>query len=280
MFHPGDPHSTAVGVEFETPENVRIRYPLAGPGTRFLAWLLDQLLVFVLSAVICFGLLIAGIASGTLESALEGFQPEDLERGGGPQTTMYFVGAMLLVITFGSFVYYFFSELLLRGQTIGKRVLGLRVVKANGFSLDPLSLLVRNVFRFVDHLPPLWSIPVLSVRTQRPGDMAAGTLVVRERTPELSPLRQELADRSPLESRYRFDAAMLARLRAIDIYFVEELLDRWEDLPRRQLQRLLNRALRPLCRRLAVDPPPTPEIYEFFEDLLAAEYRRRSLTVV
>lgn len=280
MFDPGDLQSAAVGVEFETPENVRIRYPLAGPGTRFLAWLLDQLLVFVLTAVVSIGLLIAGIASGTLESALEGFRPEDFEHGGGPQTTMYFIGAMLLVMTFGSFVYYFFSELVLRGQTIGKRVLGVRVVKANGFSLDPLSLLIRNVFRFIDHLPPLWSVPVLSTRTQRPGDMAAGTLVVRERTPPLSPLRQELADRSPLESRYRFDSAMLARLRSVDIYFVEELLDRWDDLPRRQLQRLLNRALHPLCRRLSVEPPPTSDTYEFLEDLLAAEYRRRSHAIV
>ena len=265
-------------VAFETPENVRIRYPLAGPGTRFLSWLLDQVLVFVLTMLVCIALLIAGIASGTLESAFEGFQPGDLERG-GPQTTMYFVGAMLLVITFGSFVYYFFSELLLRGQTIGKRLLGLRVVKANGFSLDPLSLFIRNVFRFVDHLPPVWAVPVLSARTQRPGDMAAGTVVVLERTTELSPLRQELAQRPPLEARHQFTSAALARLRPIDTRFVEELLDRWDELPRRQLQRLLTRSLGPLCRRLSVDPPSAAEAIPFLEDLLVAEYGRRSHAV-
>lgn len=265
-------------VAFETPENVQIRYPIAGAGTRFLAWLLDQVLVFVLSACLCLGLLIAAAASGAAESLFEGFGPKDIEQN-PPQFAMYFVGAMLLVLAFGSFVYYFGSELLMRGQTLGKRILGLRVVKANGFALDPLSLLIRNAFRFVDHFPPLWTVAVLSVRTQRAGDMAAGTLVVQERAAELSPLRSELADRDPLHTRYRFDASLLARLRPIDVRFVEELLDRWNDIPRRQLRRILDRALQPLCGRLLVEQPPAADMLQFLEDLLSAEYRRRGRSI-
>jgi uncharacterized RDD family membrane protein YckC len=265
-------------IEFETPENVRIRYPVAGAGTRFLAWLLDQVIVIVGCAVLVIGLLIVGAASGALEGAFEGVTPENIENN-PPQFVMYFFGAALLVMAFGSFVYYFTCELLMRGQTIGKRTLSLRVVKANGFALDPLSLFIRNAFRAIDHIAIFWPIPILSARTQRPGDMAAGTLVVSERQEPLSPVRQELADRDTLEARYRFDAPMLARLRPVDVEFVESLVDHWDDLPRRQLQRLLERSVQPLCRRLMMTPPAANEVLVFFEDLLAAEYRRRGHSV-
>ena len=162
-------HSPAGGsIEFETPENVRIRYPLAGPGTRFLAWLLDWLISIVLTIVIAIVLVVLAGVSGTLESQLRDLQPDQLEAQ-GPQFAQYFLGIMLIVFTFGSFWYFFLSEWLMRGQTIGKRVLGLRVVKADGFSLDSTGLLLRNIFRFVDHAPPLWVIPVLSAQHAAPG---------------------------------------------------------------------------------------------------------------
>lgn len=275
MPAPGSLHlPPGSSIEFETPENVRIHYPLAGPGTRFLAWLLDWLLTVVLTVLVAISLIIAAGVSGALESQLRDLSPDQIDEN-GPQFALYFVGIMVVMLTFGSFCYYFLSEFLMRGQTIGKRVLGLRVVKANGFALDSLSLLLRNIFRFVDHLPPLWVIPVLSSRTQRTGDMVAGTLVVRERSLPYSFVREQLAERSPLDSRYRFDSAMLARLRPIDLHFIEELLDRWDQLPARQLRRLIGRSLTPLCQRLAVELPPTTEVELFLEELLIAEYHRR-----
>jgi uncharacterized RDD family membrane protein YckC len=263
---------------FETPENVRVRYPLAGPGTRFLAWLIDQVLVVVLCTVLCVALLAAGIASGTLAAYFDRLQAADLQQR-APQVTMYFVGAMLLVVGFGSFAYYFTSELLGHGRTVGKRLFGLRVVKADGFSLDPLSLFIRNALRTIDHFAIVWPIPLLSARTQRPGDMAAGTLVVLERPIRLSPLRSELAGRTPLESRFRFDSRQLSRLRAVDVAFIEQFLERWAELPRRQWTRLAGQTLPPLSRRLRVTPPATNEARVFFEDLLAAEYARRRRSV-
>lgn len=275
MPAPGSLHQPAgSSIEFETPENVRIQYPLAGPGTRFLAWLLDWLLTVVLTVLVAIALLVAAGVSGALESQLRDLRADQMDEN-GPQFALYFVGIMVVMLTFGSFCYYFLSEFLMRGQTIGKRVLGLRVVKANGFALDSLSLLLRNIFRFVDHLPPLWVIPVLSARTQRMGDMVAGTLVVRERSVPYSFVLEQLSDRLPLDSRYQFDVGMLARLRPIDLHFIEELLDRWDELPARQLRRLIGRTLTPLCQRLAIEPPPPADIELFLEELLIAEYHRR-----
>jgi uncharacterized RDD family membrane protein YckC len=53
-------------------------------------------------------------------------------------------------------------------------------VKADGFALDPMGVLIRTIFRLVDQIPFLWIVPVVSSRQQRFGDMAARTLVVAE----------------------------------------------------------------------------------------------------
>jgi uncharacterized RDD family membrane protein YckC len=264
-------------VHFETPENVRIGYPLAGAGTRFLAWLLDQIVVWLGTLSICFALLLAGVAAGAVEGAFSGFDPKHPDKL--RQSTLYFIGVMLLAINFGGFLYFFACEFTLRGETIGKRLLGLRVVKANGFSLDPLSLFLRNIVRFVDHLPPLWIVPVLSRRTQRTGDMAAGTLVVSEHVDRIRLVRRELAGRNELDARFRFDGARLARLRPVDVEFVERLVDRWDEVPRSQLRRLLDRTIPPLAVRLGCAEPPPGDLLPFLEDLLAAEYRRRARSV-
>jgi uncharacterized RDD family membrane protein YckC len=276
MHYPGQRHwSSDAGVHFETPENVLIRYPVAGAGTRFLAFLVDWLLVLVAKLVILVVLLIVATSAGSLE-AKAGL----LDGEAGAQTSLYFYGLFAIIWTFGTFAYSFLCERFLDGQTLGKRVIGLRVVKANGFSLDASSLLIRNLFRVVDHLPFLWPVLILSERTQRAGDMAAGTIVVLSRVEELSAARRELAGRDAIDCRYRFDLAMLERLRSVDVRFVEELLDRWDSLSPRRLNGLINRTVPPLCRRLRTDLPPKAEVLRFLEDLIAAEYRRRSRSVV
>jgi hypothetical protein len=79
-----------------------------------------------------------------------------------------------------------------------------------------------------------------------------------------------------VDARYRFDHAALGRLRPVDFEAVEKLLDRWDEVPDRQLESLLQTMLGPLTRRLRVDPPVGVERLRFLEDLLAAEYRRQA----
>lgn len=183
------------------------------------------------------------------------------------------VGLIMLVWGLGSFIYFGASELFLRGQTLGKRMLQIRVVKADGFALDAASILVRNVFRVVDHVPLLWIVPVLSQRGQRLGDMVAGTVVVLDGKNELSPVRTELAERSALESEFRFGASALTRLTENDLHAVEKLLERWSTLSEEQQEQLLGTMLPPLCRKLHMEIPERG--VQFLEDLLAAELRRQ-----
>jgi uncharacterized RDD family membrane protein YckC len=93
-------------------------------------------------------------------------------------------GAIVTVAYFAFSMFYGAAcEWFWRGQTVGKRLLGLRVVEASGLRLEPSQIVVRNVLRLVDMLPAFYLLGgiacVLSQRRQRLGDIVAGTVVIR-----------------------------------------------------------------------------------------------------
>lgn len=271
-------------IHFETPENVQISYRAGGLGHRFIAWLIDQVIVGFGTAVLVVVLFVVFAATGALADSLQSLEDRldaaQRDQRASEELIQYALGVSILVMSFSSIVYYGAFELFLRGQTPGKRWLGLRVVKADGFALDPASVFVRNFFRPIDHLSVLWIVPVLSSRGQRFGDMAAGTVVVFDRAAPLSRVRQELAGRSAAEARFRFDHAALARLEPTDFEALEQLLDRWDEIPQTQLEALLDRLIGPLARRLKSETPSEPDRLQFLEDLMASEFRRQSRNLV
>jgi len=141
-----------------TPDGLTVEVRLAGLGSRFASELLDTLFK-VIAILALFGL-----------TFLTGF-------GGA----IFAIGAF--VVYFG---YDIFFETLFDGRTPGKRQQGTRVVRRGGQSITFLASAVRNVLRLVDMLPGFYGVGaaaiLLSKNNQRLGDMAAGTLVVRERT--------------------------------------------------------------------------------------------------
>ena len=143
-----------------TPEGVLFSQLLAGPVTRFLAWLVD--LMCILGLVMAMGFLI-GLA--------ELISPNLAAAAG---TLGYFV------ISIG---YGIACEWHWRGQTIGKRFFRLRVVDAEGLRLQFNQIVTRNLLRFVDSLPLFYFVGGLicwfSPRCQRLGDIAANTVVIR-----------------------------------------------------------------------------------------------------
>ena len=111
-------------IQFETPENICISYELAGPGTRFVAWFMDTILIGLIVLALFFVMLIAGASFDVVRRNLS-------DREGHP--FFYFIGVYYIAYSFGNLLYFGSSELLLRGQTIGKRSVHIRVVKADGF---------------------------------------------------------------------------------------------------------------------------------------------------
>lgn len=257
-------------LQFETPENVSIQYAPAGLGTRYVAWFIDQILSTILTFAILVLLACTGVSFASLERLFDG-----IEEGGNEQAVMIVIGLMSLIWGLGSFVYFGVCEFFLRGQTPGKRMSRIRVVKTDGFALDAASIFVRNVFRVLDHLPPLWLVPLLSAKSQRPGDMVAGTVVVSDQQIDVSNVRSELSERSALESEFRFEAGGLKRLTETDLRAVQTLLERWHDLPETQRDTLSSTIVASLVAKLKTEPPESGRHRRFLEDLLAAELRRQ-----
>ncbi len=268
-------------VAFETPENIQVAYQPAGLGTRFVAWFVDTIIMTAAGFVLFFILMCSGvITDSVIRDIVEpgrqtARRPVGQPPGETPEVVLYFVGLFFLVSGVGGFVYYGASELFSRGQTIGKRLSGIRVVRVDGFALDPGGILVRNLFRVIDHQPPLWLVPLLSKRSQRLGDMVAGPVVVFDKPESIGNLRLSLAQRPSGVAQFAFDATTLKRARPQDFDAVERILERWDGLTGDQQQQFLGQIVPPLAARLKTDLPPTDQRLQFLHDLLAAEYKRQ-----
>ena len=147
-----------------TPERVTFDYPLAGPGSRFLAQLIDfpiQIALIVVAGLGAFAL--AQLTHDTQLAVLSGL-------------------VLAFFIVWG---YFLISEVAWSGKTVGKYAIGLRVVGDQGEPLRFSQAAIRNLVRIVDFLPLLYGIGILILfvngRGKRLGDLAAGTVVVRER---------------------------------------------------------------------------------------------------
>jgi len=164
----GGPRMTAsksFQLAIETPEGVTFSFELATPVTRSLAWMIDT----------AAAMLVAYWASRLAD--LTGALNPDWASALG--LLLYFVI---------SIAYCIILEWRWSGQTIGKRLLGLRVIDEQGLRLRLPQVVIRNIMRLIDAPPPLLyligGIAALSSRKgQRLGDMAANTVVIRERKP-------------------------------------------------------------------------------------------------
>jgi uncharacterized RDD family membrane protein YckC len=261
-------------IHFETPENVQVSYPVAGLGTRFVAYIIDSILLWIILIIVIIVAIIGGLASDKMLQDLA----RTMQKGGAGQAAefpMYVVGLGILIFGLGSFFYYGLSEFFMAGQTIGKRQVSLRVVKVDGFSLDASSIFMRNLFRIVDHIPVLWVVPALSKKSQRLGDMVAGTIIVKEEAAKVSSLRERLLERPAAEALFYFTAVHLGRARPQDFEAVEKLIERWFELNEVMREKLLHSMCEPLAKRLQMEVPDPDKRLRFLEELLAAEYRRQ-----
>jgi uncharacterized RDD family membrane protein YckC len=177
-------------IRIDTPESVDLALEPAGLGSRMLAAVVDGLV----QGVAVFAIIVVAIALGAMADP---FGP------GGDLVVGSVYAILLLLLGLLFFLYKLLLEAFWNGQTLGKRVVGIRVVKANGLPVDFLQVLVRNLMRIVDYLPGyyiLGSIVVLaSHRGQRLGDMVAGTVVVRERRAALPTVPRALSFTPPFD---------------------------------------------------------------------------------
>jgi uncharacterized RDD family membrane protein YckC len=161
----------ATSLTIETPEGVEFSYDLASPVMRALAWMVDAAAIIALS-------------KGT-GKACQWLGKVNQDWATAISVILYFA------ISVG---YGIALEWRWHGQTLGKRVVGLRVVDAQGLRLQLSQVVLRNLLRLVDILPAIYLVGGLacffSRNCQRLGDLAAGTIVARLRTPQAPDLEQ------------------------------------------------------------------------------------------
>lgn len=234
-------------LEVETPEHVVLDYEIAGLGSRALATIIDTMLLAVW--------LLAVLIVVTTQ-----FHP-------GP-----WLGAAMGLVSFASVWGYFtFFEGLRRGQTPGKRRLGIRVVQDTGHAVTFGAAALRNLLRVADFLPPPYLLGALFVglhpRGKRLGDLVAGTVVVRDRPAEAP------AAESPIPAGAEPESAGVPELADEEFRFLREYAERAGTLPDQIRARLAGRLTERLAARFpSRDPDPVRFLAALYRDELA---RRR-----
>lgn len=160
-------------LKIDTPEQIALELPLAGIGSRFLAIAIDTLIQFALyliTGLIFLLLLPEGFSMFT-------FLPKTF----GP--------AMAIFVGFAIYWGYFaIFEIVWKGQTPGKRIAGIRVIKESGRPINAFEAIGRNLMRAVDVMPGIYGVGLvcmmLNKQSRRLGDFVAGTVVVHEKPSE------------------------------------------------------------------------------------------------
>jgi uncharacterized RDD family membrane protein YckC len=233
-------------LSIDTPENVNFGYSLAGLGSRFLAALVDSTLI-VLAQVIILIPTFYFIARS---------EPDD--------RAMTWIVSLLSLLGFVFFWgYYIAFELTWNGQSPGKRMVGIRVIRRDGTPVTLTEVLIRNLVRAVDFLPAFYGIGTVIMfadsLARRLGDMAAGTLVVHDSGPvsleTLTPAKVMPLNAPPEDP--ALSDFPLNRLSNADLQLLEDYLTRRFNLSNRE--EISKQVLRRLYARAGMPEHPLPE---------------------
>lgn len=209
-------------LQIDTPENVVFGYEIVGIGSRFLAALIDTMLIAL-------ALVPINVAAYVMFMRNSGQYETTLVTG-----ILIFIGFVLL------WGYYIFFELSWNGRTPGKKTLNLRVIRQDGMPITVTESIIRNLVRLVDFLPVAYGLGVVAMfidsKSRRLGDLAAGTLVVRDQEEvtleslkkSTTPAVYNLRAPGQIETEARDWPVHL--LTEVDIQLAESFLQRHRDL--------------------------------------------------
>src|SRR5674476_555175 len=181
-------------LKIDTSQNIDIEQPIASIGERIAAALLDML--FIISYLLVLSFIYQGLHSKVL----------------------IFIGLLPVVL------YSIVSELLMNGQSWGKKILKIKVVKLDGTPATFSSYFLRWILRLIEILVMFGSLATITIilnrKGQRLGDIAANTTVIR--LPNKS-LRETIYTQIP--ENYRVVYPEVSRLTTNDIYIIKEVVE-------------------------------------------------------
>ncbi|MEY4583239.1 MAG: hypothetical protein RL701_7942 [Pseudomonadota bacterium] len=220
-----------------TPENVRFEFELAGLASRGLAWSIDLGVMVVLLSLL-------SVLAAALGWVFAGFVQ-----------ALYFVALFAIQWGYGAVL-----EWRWRGQTVGKRVMGIRVVSSQGMPISFGPAALRNLLRVVDIMPGIYLVGAVCAlrdgRARRLGDMAADTIVVRTRYSERPiPVVATVSERYNTFASDAQLAHATQRITPIERDATLALMLRRDQLPLAARQELFGKLAQHLEQRLGVQRP-------------------------
>jgi uncharacterized RDD family membrane protein YckC len=259
-------------LNIDTPELVAIEMPLAGIGSRFIAILIDSL---ILSGSFLVLVLVAAI----LIPALHVF---------GGVSANWAVGIFFLIVFLLQWGYFTLFEAFGNGRTPGKRVAKIRAIHQSGRGISFVESLARNLVRIIDYMPGVYAVGVVAIfvsrRNQRLGDMVAGTLVVRDRETEspqwaasgsrtfTAPISAAESPIPPPHLRVVLPAPALAKLSTTDLEVLEGFFARRLEMDLTTRGALAERIASALCAKSGMTIPPETSV-ETFMEAVAHQFR-------
>ena len=222
-------------IEIRTTQNVTIEYELASLRDRFFAFFID-LVIYYLVYYLLWMILLRFFSSAMTDW---GF---------------HFIATLNLA---GLIFYHLFSEMFANGQSFGKKVLGLKVVRLDGREPGLGDYLLRAIFLLIDFILSLGVLGALLIgstfKNQRLGDLAANTAVIRQKSQQ----RFSLSDILNIQTLEHYEPRYPAvnQLRESDVLLLKSLLTRqktWRNTAHTEAVQL---AVETICKELDIAPP-------------------------
>ena len=235
-------------IDITTTQKVTIEYELAGLRDRFLASIIDLMLIGAVGTV--FVLILAA-------AFRDDFFLDDSSTG---QATFLLQG---LVPLFIFLTYHFLSELLMDGQSLGKKAVGIKVIKLNGKEATASDYMLRTLFHFIDSLFSLYILGALLVvstdKNQRLGDFAANTAVIKVKFN----LRFRLEDIMKINSLADYEPAYpdVRQFSEQDMLLIKSVVARQRLYNNPAHKDAVNTLVRDLMLKLDVVDPPKDKIH-------------------
>ncbi|MCB0537529.1 MAG: RDD family protein [Bacteroidetes bacterium] len=238
-------------IDVETAQQVAINYSLAGVMQRILAFIIDSFAI--------------GVIYYILVLILVSFFPRNSDF-----SELYVYLIILPIIMF----YHLLFEYFMNGQSLGKRALGIRVIKTNGERPEFIDYLTRWMFRLVDITFSSGIVAVVAVlstnKSQRLGDIIANTVVIQVQNPQSYKLNDVLKMINIKDYDVSFN--MAKNFSEEQMLVVKETLDRYQKFPNETHMKALNSLSAYVAKTMDVKTPQGSKSSSVFLKTVLRDY--------
>ena len=247
-------------IVIETPEHIELEYELAGLGSRFVAVFIDSIIMGVVDLILLIILMLT--------------TPGIMEKGVFGLFSSVFASIIVVLMFLVVFGYFIFFESLWTGQTPGKRIAQIQVIKDNGEPVRFTDALIRNLFRIIDFLPGWYVVGIITIllnkRNKRVGDMVANTIVVRLK----HDLKPTVLPDLKVKTELHID---IHKINEEEYGLIRNFLLRRNDLMSNARFELARKISMPLMKKLDIDPSEAD--FEELLEVIAVQYKEQKKSI-